>query len=200
MTKKNQPFNIVISGVGGQGLITLGRIICQAAFLEGKDIKMSELHGLSQRGGSVSVQVIIGKNLNSPLVPRAQADLVLALEASEALKNCHLAAKNRTTFLINNFFIYSPSFGDKKQVSLKDILKTIRSCSRRTYVIEASKIVEEKLGSSIVAGIYMVSGAVFGGLIPLKPVDVLKAIKMLVPKNPEINIAAFRLAQKSPFQ
>lgn len=196
MKNKDKVFNMVVCGAGGQGLITLGRIICQAAFLEGKEVKMSELHGLSQRGGSVSVQAMFGKNFNSPLVPQAQADLILALEASEILKNCCLASKNRTTFLINNYFIYSPSFGDKKPFSLKEVLKKTQKCAKKIYVIEASKIVEEKLGSSIMAGIYMVSAAVFNGLLPLKPVNVLKAIKMLVPKNPAINIAAFWLAQK----
>ncbi len=92
---KNKEINIVISGVGGQGLITLGKVLARAAFLEGKDIKMSELHGLSQRGGSVAVQVRFGKKVYSPLISVQGADLVIAMERNEALKSCALADKEK---------------------------------------------------------------------------------------------------------
>ena len=63
-------FNIVITGVGGQGLITLLDVISKAAFNKGLDIKTSELHGLSQRGGSVSVYIRFGKKVYSPMIPK----------------------------------------------------------------------------------------------------------------------------------
>jgi indolepyruvate ferredoxin oxidoreductase beta subunit len=79
MKTGKQEFNMIINGVGGQGLITLLKIISEAALVEGKDIRTSELHGLSQRGGSVEVYIRFGKKIWSPLVEKGKADLILSL-------------------------------------------------------------------------------------------------------------------------
>lgn len=195
MEKNNQQFNIVLSGVGGQGLITLGNIIAEAGFLEGKEIKMSELHGLSQRGGSVAVQVRIGKNLLSPLITQGAADLVLAMERNEVLKSCHYASKNRTVFLINDFEIHSPSFGDQKLPNLDKIIAEIKPFSKNNYIIKGSDIVDKELGVGVLAGIFMISGAAHKNLIPIKPSSILKAIELNVPCNFSLNKKAFLLAK-----
>ncbi|MBU2635317.1 2-oxoacid:acceptor oxidoreductase family protein, partial [Patescibacteria group bacterium] len=83
---KNRTFNIVISGTGGQGLITLLQIIAEAALVEGLDVKTSELHGLSQRGGAVETHIRFGKKIYSPLVSLGSADLILSLETLESLR------------------------------------------------------------------------------------------------------------------
>ncbi len=197
MKKTNQQFNIVLSGVGGQGLITLGNIISEAGFLEGKEVKMSELHGLSQRGGSIVAQVRIGKNIFSPLIPQGEADLVLAMERSEALKVCNYASKKRTVFLINDFEIYSPSFGNQKLPSLDKIISDIKPFSKKNYIIKASNIIQEKLGKGVLAGIFMISGAAYKKLIPIKPSSILKAIELNVPCDFDLNKKAFLLAEKN---
>lgn len=91
--------NIVICGVGGQGIITSGKLISRAALLSGKRVVMSEIHGLAQRGGSVSVDVRIGDVLG-PIIPEAQADIVIAMEPMEALRVLHRASQD-AVFLIN---------------------------------------------------------------------------------------------------
>ena len=73
-----KPFNIVIAGTGGQGIITLISIINEAIFIDGYDIKSSELHGLSQRGGGVEAFIRFGKKVYSPLFSFGKADLVLS--------------------------------------------------------------------------------------------------------------------------
>ncbi|MBU3964543.1 indolepyruvate oxidoreductase subunit beta [Patescibacteria group bacterium] len=197
MKKNNQQFNIVLSGVGGQGLITLGNIIAEAGFLEGNEVKMSELHGLSQRGGSVAVQVRIGKSIFSPLITRGEADLVLAMERSEALKSCCFSSRKRTIFLINDFEIYSPSFGNQKLPALEKIISEIKPFAKEIYSIKASDIVQEHLGLSILAGVFILSGAAHKGLIPLSPANILKAIKENVPTRMELNEKAFYLAKNN---
>ena len=97
---KKDTYNIIITGVGGQGLITLLQVIGQAALQEGYDVKTSELHGLSQRGGSVSVHIRFGRQIFSPIIAQGQADLVLALEMQEALAGAEFASK-KTAFLVN---------------------------------------------------------------------------------------------------
>ncbi len=192
-----QDFNIVIAGVGGQGLITLGKIISNAAFLADQEVKMSELHGLSQRGGSVAVQVRMGENIYTPLIPQAEADLVLATEYLEALKSFPFASPEKTVFLINNSQLFSPSFPKKGVPDIKKVIQTLKPLAKEIYVVEATKTVKKELDKEILAGVYLICGAVFSGLLPLSPQVLLKAIKKVLPQKFELNEQAFRLAQKT---
>ena len=193
---KNKEINIVISGVGGQGLITLGKILARAAFLQGIDIKMSELHGLSQRGGSVAVQVRFGKKVYSPIISVQEADLVIAMERNEALKSCSLGDKRKTIFLINDFSIFSPSFGNKKLDSFETIKNSILPFAKKIYSIKATDIAIKEFNMPVLAGIYMLGYAVAQGFIPLKRENILKAIEDIVPRGFEKNKKAFNLAKK----
>jgi indolepyruvate ferredoxin oxidoreductase beta subunit len=76
----DKTFNLIVNGVGGQGVITLLTLIDEAAMADGYDVRSSELHGLSQRGGSVQTHVRFGKKVNSPLIENGKADLVISLE------------------------------------------------------------------------------------------------------------------------
>jgi len=194
---KNKKINIVISGVGGQGLITLGKILARAAFLEGKDIKMSELHGLSQRGGSVAVQIRFGKKIYSPLISVQEADLVIAMERNEALKSCLFGDKEKTIFLINDNSIFSPAFGDKKLDSFDVIKKKILPFAKKIYFIKATDIMAEKFDMPVLAGVYMLGLAVSKEFIPLKPENILKAIEDIAPRSIKDNRRAFNLAKES---
>ncbi len=78
--------SIVVVGVGGQGVMTLARWIGRAALAAGYDVKIAEVHGLSQRGGSVEVHVRFGERVYGPIVSEGDADYVAALEALEALR------------------------------------------------------------------------------------------------------------------
>lgn len=82
--------NILLSGVGGQGVILASKILSEAALVQGLDIKQSEVHGMSQRGGSVVSHVRIGDKVHSPLVPDGQCDLLVGFEPLEALRYAHL--------------------------------------------------------------------------------------------------------------
>ena len=81
--------NLLLSGVGGQGVILASRILSEAALAQGLDIKQSEVHGMSQRGGSVVSHVRIGDRVHSPLVPEGQCDLLAGFEPLEALRHAH---------------------------------------------------------------------------------------------------------------
>lgn len=188
--KKN--FNLLIFGVGGQGILTLLEIVAQASLIEGYEIRTSELHGLSQRGGSVSVHARIGQRVFSPLVKRENADLIISLEAQEALKACYFASKN-TKFLINNFLIPIPGV---KTPSVKEILKVLKKFSKKITLIEASDICQREFKTNITAGIFLLSYASFKNLIPLKPDSILKAIKKVIPKKYlKLNLKTFELAK-----
>ncbi|MBM3326306.1 MAG: indolepyruvate oxidoreductase subunit beta, partial [Calditrichaeota bacterium] len=82
----HQTTNILIVGVGGQGVILASELLCEAAMSAGFDVKKSEIHGMAQRGGVVSSHVRFGPKVQSPLIPNGQADVVLAFEAAEGLR------------------------------------------------------------------------------------------------------------------
>jgi len=182
-------FNIIIKGVGGQGIVTLVAIIDQAAFLDGYDVKSSELHGLSQREGSVEAHVKFGKKVYSPLVYKGQADLIIGQELLEGLRSVALAGA-QTRFLINTF--YSPFIGSMKEQEISEELNKLPK--DKLVLLQASKICQEKLGKEVVSSIYLLGYAVGKKIITFKKESVVQAIKEIVPeKHLELNIKAFEL-------
>jgi indolepyruvate ferredoxin oxidoreductase beta subunit len=75
--------NVVVAGLGGQGVLKASDILAEAAFREGLDVKKSEIHGMSQRGGSVSSDVRFGREVLSPMVPPGEADFLVVLERTQ---------------------------------------------------------------------------------------------------------------------
>ncbi|MCP4644020.1 MAG: pyruvate ferredoxin oxidoreductase [bacterium] len=80
---ENSVVNVVIAGLGGQGVVKASEILSDTVFRAGHDVKKSEVHGMSQRGGSVTSDVRFGPEVFSPMVPPARADFLVVLEASE---------------------------------------------------------------------------------------------------------------------
>ena len=82
--------SILLAGVGGQGTILVSKILSSGLLAAGYDVKMSEVHGMSQRGGSVTTQVRFGSKVYSPIIDQGQADILVSFEAMEALRwlNC----------------------------------------------------------------------------------------------------------------
>lgn len=81
--------NVIVAGLGGQGVLKASDILAQAAFAAGFDVKKSEVHGMSQRGGSVSSDVRFGPRVHSPMVPSAGADYLVVLSADQVAVNQH---------------------------------------------------------------------------------------------------------------
>ena len=192
MNNKTKQFNILIVGTGGQGQITLLQILNQAAFIESYDVKSSELHGLSQRGGSVEVHIRFGRDIFSPMVSQGKANLILGLEMQEALKASYYAG-SKTNFLINKLIIPIPL---TKPLSEKEILDNLKKVSKNIFLVPAAEICQKELGTNVVAGIYLISLAAFKSLIPLKPESIKKAFQKIIPeKFLELNLKTFKLAK-----
>jgi len=185
-------FNLVIVGVGGQGQITLLRILEEAALFENIDFKGSELHGLSQRGGSVEVHFRMGKEIFSPLVSQGDADLILALEMQEALRSLYYAS-SKTQFLLNKLTIPIPG---EEVVGEDQILKSLKNFTNKIEVVEASKICKEKFQKEVLAGVYLLGYAQKKKFLPLKKESLEEGIKRIVPeKYLNENLEALRLSQ-----
>ena len=82
--------NVVLAGLGGQGVITASDILAEAAIEAGLDVKKAEVHGMSQRGGSVTCDVRFGEKVLSPMVPRGETDFLVVLAPSEVQVTRHL--------------------------------------------------------------------------------------------------------------
>jgi indolepyruvate ferredoxin oxidoreductase beta subunit len=89
MSMDKDTTNVLLAGVGGQGVILASYVIGQAAMTEGFDVKQSEVHGMSQRGGSVTTHLRFGSRVWSPLVTQGTVDVLLSFEALEALRYAH---------------------------------------------------------------------------------------------------------------
>jgi indolepyruvate ferredoxin oxidoreductase beta subunit len=185
-------FNLIIVGVGGQGQITLLRILEEAALVENKDFKGSELHGLSQRGGSVEVHFRMGKNIFSPLVSQADADLILVLEMQEALGSLYYAF-SKTQFLLNKLIVPIPG---EKNVAENQILDYLKNFTKKIEIVEASKICKEKFQKEVLAGVYLLGYAQKKKFLPLKRESLEEGIKKVVPeKYLKENLEALKLSQ-----
>ena len=95
----NKEINIVLAGVGGQGTLVAGKLLGTIAVKMGWDIKVSEVHGMSQRGGRVITYVRMGEKVYSPVIENGMADFVLAFEELEALRWAPLLAKDGTMII-----------------------------------------------------------------------------------------------------
>ncbi len=193
-------FNLIVSGVGGQGALTLATIIAEAALKQGYDVRTTELHGLAQRGGSIPIHIRFGEKMYTPLVLEGEADLIIALEPLEALRTTYFGSKKqKTTFLIDNYKIppITVSVFGEKYPSMDDIVNHIKPFSGNVIVLNASEIVEKETGSILTSNIFILGYAVSKGLLPLKENFVLKTIEETVPqKYFELNKKAFELGIK----
>lgn len=194
-------FNIVVAGVGGQGVITLMRVIAEAALKQGYDVKTSELHGLAQRGGSVPCHIRFGNKIYSPLVMEGEAHLIIGLEPLEALRACYFGSKeNKTTFLVNSYSIIPLSVPIIKEryPSLSRIVENLKRFSARVITLNASEIVKKETGNIISTNIYMLGYASSRNLIPLKREFLLESIEDITPRRYlESNKKVFELGSKT---
>jgi indolepyruvate ferredoxin oxidoreductase beta subunit len=185
----SESFNILIAGVGGQGVLTLSRIIGEASLASGLNVLVAETHGLSQRGGAVVVHVRIG-DVDSPLVPLGEADLMIGLELLEVVRN--IGYMRRGGFIVADRLIIPPSIPDVKTPSLDNVIEALRGLDVRLTVTPASEVAE-RLGDVRVANIYLLGQAIsikkLGCIIGFD--SVVKVLKGL--PNPELNLKAFKL-------
>lgn len=179
--------NIMIVGVGGQGTLLTSRILGKLAIGAGYDVKLSEVHGMAQRGGSVVTFVRYGENVAEPIVEEGQADVLIAFERLEALRYLHFLKKDGV--LIVNDWRIDPITVVTGVASYPDgILDTLKA-ARNTIVVEATR--EAKLLGAPKAFNVVVLGAAAKHM-GFEKEDWIKVIGTTVPpKTIEVNLKAF---------
>lgn len=179
--------NILLVGVGGQGTILASKILTAGLIEAGYEVKMSEIHGMSQRGGSVSTQVRFGNKVDAPIIGKGQADVIVAFEKMEALRAAPFLKKNGK-MVVNNFEIPSMPILTGVAEYPQGILKEL---SEKVDVIEIKAAEEaERLGNVKAMNIVLLGALVKA--MEVEGIDWNKAIKANVKKGfEELNIKAF---------
>lgn len=180
--------NILLVGVGGQGTILIGKILASGLLSAGYDVKMSEVHGMSQRGGSVSNQVRFGEKVHSPLIGKGEADILVSFEMMEALRWIQYLSPAGLV-VVNDYRIPSAPVLEGKVDYPENILDTLKGLANTT-VIKAAEIAE-KLGNSKTMNIVLLGALVKS--MKLSYIDWESAIRGHVKQNlADVNVLAFR--------
>lgn len=181
--------NILLTGVGGQGTILTTKILSSALAQLGYDVKMSEIHGMSQRGGTVNTQLKYGNKVYAPNIGEGEADIIVAFEKIEALRALPYLKKGGRIVMDEREIYSMPVLtGDANYPHAAD--KELSNIVGRVTVIPASKIAEE-LGSIKAQNICMLGALV--KQLGLNQIEWEKLISENVPvKTIDINLAAFK--------
>lgn len=182
-------YNILIVGVGGQGTLLASRVLGNFAVDMDYDCKLSEVHGMSQRGGSVVTHVRMGdESIHSPIVPQGEADIIIAFEKLEAMRWRHYLKKDGM-IVVNDQEIMPMPVITGARVYPHTVIDDMKSEGFNVLVVDAFKISEE-LGSTKAVNTIML-----GALAKNLRFDYAKfesALKRTVPpKFLEMNVSAF---------
>ncbi len=197
-------YNIIFVGVGGQGLMLLSSILGRAAVNEGLDVLTSEEHGLSQRSGSIHVHFRIGDPI-SPIIPYGGADMMIAMEATEALRYIEYLKEDGVVIMserlmpspIETAEIIKDKEDLKRYVSIEQIKERLQMVTNRLVILDS-------LGLAIKAGNARTENSVLVGAasscenFPIPEERVREAVMALVPpKTREANLRAFDLGREA---
>ena len=180
--------NVLFSGVGGQGIILASRILAKCAFVSGYMVKESELHGMAQRGGSVTSHVRFGEEVYSPLIHKGRADFLVALEELEGLRYAYYLKPNGKVIL-NQKRIMPSSINPEIAPYPEDVKSQLESMGFHVDNVNALEIANN-LGNPKVENIVVMG--LLSRYMPF-PLPVWETVvKESVPaKTIEINLSAF---------
>ncbi|WP_029037835.1 indolepyruvate oxidoreductase subunit beta [Salinimicrobium xinjiangense] len=184
--------NIILSGVGGQGILTIAAVLDTAALNQNFFIKQSEVHGMSQRGGAVQSHVRISdKQIFSDLIPEGKADLILSVEPMELLRYIPFLKKDGWLVTDSESFINTPNYPKKD-----DLIEEIKK--HPNHVIVNATEIAKSIGNSKVANMVLLGAA--SAIIPLSEESLVQAIKTLFQHKSEkiirLNLEAFSEGKK----
>jgi len=185
--------DIILAGVGGQGILTIATVIGTAALLEGLQLKQAEVHGMSQRGGDVQSHLrLSSKPIASDLIPEGKADMVISVEPMESLRYVNMMNKE-TGWLITSM---NPFINMSNYPSLEELLAEIWNLPRNV-TIDAEKVAKE-LGSVKAANIVVLGAA--SPYLEIKFENLEKAIESIFAEKGndmiQLNLKALRAGKE----
>jgi indolepyruvate ferredoxin oxidoreductase beta subunit len=188
--------DVVFSGVGGQGVVVLSDIYCEAAMLEGFDVAKAEIHGMAQRGGSIVAYTRIGEKVESPLIETGKADVIVGFEILETARS--LPMLKPAGNVIVNLKLIQPSSMPKgvKPKSQKELI-TLLENRANVYEVDGFGIAQ-KLGNMLVVNTILLGALSALPGIPIKVESFQHAIAGKIKERfINLNLQAFQLGRES---
>lgn len=192
----DRPFNVSLVGVGGQGTLLTSDVLALAAMHAGLDVKKSEIHGMSQRGGSVVSQVRFGPKIHSPIVPDGQSDVLVSFERTEALRWAHLARPG-AKILVNDMERVPVTVSSGLVPPAKDVDKRLAAYPG-LLLIDANPLAV-RAGNLRAANVVLVGA--LSNLVPFDESHWQSALRERIPaKLLDVNLRAFALGREALVQ
>lgn len=189
-----QQGNILFSGVGGQGILLASEITAYSLLSAGFDAKKSEVHGMAQRGGSVTAQLRYGKKVYSPLIEPGKADVLVAFEMMEAARYLPYLHK-QSKIIVNSQKILPPSVATGMATYPEDVIDKVKEHDLFVVTIDALELAKE-VGE--VKTVNMVMVGAMSAFLPIDPSVCKKVIEERVPERfREVNLQAFSAGRKA---
>ena len=186
--------NILLCGVGGQGILLASELIAFALLASGMDAKKSEVHGMAQRGGSVEAHLRYGKKVYSPLIEPGTADVLIALETMEAMRYLPYLNKN-STVIINTQKIMPPAVATGKTEYPDNIISELKSRGLKVIPIDGFEIAR-KAGNVKAANVSLVGA--LSSIMPIPKETFIEVIKEKVPARfLDVNLEVFQEGRKA---
>jgi len=187
----------LLCGVGGQGTVLASRIIATASMEKGLFARTAETIGMAQRGGSVVSHVRIGKNVSSPMIPDGKADVIIAFEPGEAVRNLHYLKKDGIVIVCDKELRpVTDSLGDS-QYNGKEMTNYIKKNVKKTYILDADDVCE-KCGTPKALNVALTGAMAITGVMGLTMDDIEKAVELKVkPQFVDMNKRALRIGADS---
>jgi indolepyruvate ferredoxin oxidoreductase beta subunit len=188
--------DIVFSGVGGQGVVVLSDIYCEAAMLDGFDVTKAEVHGMAQRGGTIVAYARIGDKIESPLIETGKADVIVGFEILETARALPMLKKNGTVIVNMKYIQPNCMVSGTKPKKIEELMQLLRS---RATVHEVDGIgIAEKLGNLLVVNTILLGALSALPKVPVKRESFEQAIAgRLKEKYVSLNLKAFNLGRES---
>ncbi|MGC8817522.1 MAG: indolepyruvate oxidoreductase subunit beta [Candidatus Hadarchaeum sp.] len=191
--------NLIIAGVGGQGSVLASHMVAMAAIRDGLRARVGETFGAAMRGGAVASHVRIGRDVNAPLVPRGGADIILAMEPLEGLRNVAEFLK-KGGLLITNTHEWLPvnvNIGRAKYPSMNQIRESVKKLDGEIIEVDGTSLAQQA-GNVRTLNVVMLGALAATGKLPFSTETLKQVIAENVPrKTVDLNIRAFELGLKS---
>ncbi|MCK6539818.1 MAG: indolepyruvate oxidoreductase subunit beta [Anaerolineales bacterium] len=182
-------YSLMFAGVGGQGSLLIAELTSLAAVRAGYDTKQTEVHGVSQRGGSVETHVRFGEKVHSPIVTPGSAHAVVGLEKLEALRFAHYVDSTNGTILVNDHELIPGSVANAENIYPHDTIEFLQSKGLNVVALPASQTARE-LGDARMANVVMLGA--LSTLLPIERDIWDKTLRLRIPaKFLEGNLKAF---------
>ncbi|MDK2946091.1 MAG: indolepyruvate ferredoxin oxidoreductase, beta subunit [Geotoga sp.] len=188
-------YNIVITGVGGQGILTAANLLGWAALIEGYKVRVGEVHGMSQRFGSVISYVRFGENVYGAMVPEGKADVILSFEPVEALRYINYLKKGGLVFTNSRPILpVQVSMGLAEYPTHEEIKNIVEKEFEAKYFSFDAEDLAREAGNIITTNVVLIGALTQTPNFPLSPETIREVIKVSVPpKAVDLNLKAFDL-------